>query len=81
MNAGARPGSTAAAGAGPSGTTPAILLVIVGLACQEVGASIAVLLFPQVGPLGMVMLRLVFSAIVLLLIARSTSRSSVCRSA
>ncbi|WP_091704618.1 DMT family transporter [Microbacterium sp. cf046] len=53
-----------------SGTTPAVLLVIVGLACQEVGASLAVLLFPQVGPLGMVMLRLVFSAIILLLIAR-----------
>ena len=45
-----------------AGTTPAIVLVVVGLACQEVGASLAVLLFPQVGPLGMVMLRLVFSA-------------------
>jgi inner membrane transporter RhtA len=44
--------------------------VITGLACQEVGASLAVLLFPQVGPLGMVMLRLVFSAVLLLLIAR-----------
>jgi len=51
-------------------TTPAIVLIVVGLACQEVGASLAVLLFPQVGPLGMVMLRLVFSAILLLLIAR-----------
>lgn len=54
--------------------TPAILLVIAGLACQEVGASLAVLLFPQVGPLGMVMLRLVFSAIILLLIARPRLR-------
>ncbi|MEV8267685.1 EamA family transporter [Microbacterium sp. NPDC076911] len=54
---------------GPRQTT-AILFVVVGLACQEVGASLAVLLFPAVGPLGMVMLRLVFSAIVLLLIAR-----------
>lgn len=53
-----------------AGTTPAILLVVVGLACQEVGASLAVLLFPQVGPLGMVMLRLVFSAVLLMLIAR-----------
>jgi inner membrane transporter RhtA len=44
--------------------------VVVGLACQEVGAALAVTLFPQVGPLGMVMLRLVFSAILLLLIAR-----------
>ena len=53
-----------------AGTTPAVLLVIAGLACQEVGASLAVLLFPTVGPLGMVMLRLVFSAVLLLLIAR-----------
>lgn len=57
-----------------SGTTPAIVLVVVGLACQEVGAALAVLLFPEVGPLGMVMLRLVFSAIVLLLIARPVLR-------
>jgi len=57
-----------------TGQTPAILLVVAGLACQEVGASLAVLLFPQVGALGMVMLRLVFSAIVLLLIARPRLR-------
>ncbi|MGK3951822.1 EamA family transporter [Microbacterium sp. I2] len=50
------------------------MLVVVGLACQEVGASLAVLLFPEVGPLGMVMLRLVFSAVVLLLIARPALR-------
>lgn len=55
---------------GGAGATPAILLVVAGLACQEVGASLAVLLFPTVGPLGMVMLRLVFSAGILLLIAR-----------
>lgn len=53
-----------------AGVNPAILFVVVGLACQEVGASIAVLLFPQVGPIGMVMLRLAFSAVILLLIAR-----------
>lgn len=51
-------------------SAPAVLFVLVGLACQEVGASVAVLLFPQVGPLGMVMLRLVFAAVVLMSIAR-----------
>lgn len=54
--------------------TPAVVLVLVGLACQEVGASLAVLLFPEVGPLGMVMLRLVFSSVLLLLIARPSVR-------
>jgi inner membrane transporter RhtA len=57
-----------------SGATTAVILVAVGLVCQEVGASIAVILFPQVGPLGMVMLRLVFSAVVLLIIARPRLR-------
>lgn len=59
---------------GRTGATPAVLLVIAGLACQEIGASIAVLLFPQTGPLGMVMLRLVFSALLLLMIARPRLR-------
>ncbi len=52
----------------------AVLLVLAGLACQEVGASLAVMLFDDVGPLGMVMLRLVFSAVLLLLIARPRLR-------
>lgn len=55
-------------------STPAVLLVVAGLACQEAGAAIAVLLFPGVGPLGMVMLRLAFSALVLLAIARPALR-------
>lgn len=49
-------------------------LVIVGLLCQEVGAAIAVTLFPQVGAVGMVTLRLTFSAVVLLLIFRPSLR-------
>ena len=52
----------------------AVGLVAIGLVCQEVGASLAVLLFPQMGPLGMVMLRLVFSALILSLIARPSFR-------
>ncbi|RWR19355.1 EamA family transporter [Microbacterium enclense] len=53
---------------------PAAALVLVGLACQEVGASFAVMLFPETGPLGIVMLRLVFSALLLLAIARPRLR-------
>lgn len=56
------------------GRTGAVVLVVAGLACQEVGASIAWMLFPQAGPLGMVMLRLVFSAVVLLVLARPALR-------
>lgn len=52
----------------------AAVLVVIGLACQDVGASIAVLIFPSVGALGMVALRLVFSALVLLAIARPRIR-------
>ncbi|WP_423494401.1 EamA family transporter [Microbacterium esteraromaticum] len=58
----------------PSGGATAVGLVAIGLLCQEVGASVAVLLFPQTGPLGMVMLRLVFTALILLLIARPSLR-------
>lgn len=56
------------------GAPVALGLVVLGLACQEIGASIAVLLFPHAGPLGIVMLRLVFSALVLLAIARPSLR-------
>ncbi|MCI9858310.1 EamA family transporter [Microbacterium proteolyticum] len=56
------------------GQGSAAALVLVGLACQEVGASFAVMLFPETGPLGIVMLRLVFSALLLLLIARPSLR-------
>jgi inner membrane transporter RhtA len=52
----------------------AVGLVVAGLACQEIGASFAVLLFPAVGAVGVVTLRLVFSALVLLAIARPSLR-------
>ncbi|WP_082093472.1 EamA family transporter [Demequina sediminicola] len=45
------------------------LLVIIGLVCQEVGAAVAVNLIPTVGPWGVVAMRLVFSAVVLLPLA------------
>lgn len=57
-----------------SGRGSAASLVLIGLACQEVGASFAVMLFPATGPLGIVMLRLVFSALLLLAIARPRLR-------
>ena len=60
-------GPRAGASASP---LPAVALVVAGLVCQEVGASIAVLLFPQAGPLGMVLLRLGFSAVILLAVTR-----------
>ncbi|MEA9987002.1 EamA family transporter, partial [Subtercola sp. RTI3] len=49
-------------------------IVVAGLACQEVGASFAVVLFPAVGALGMVTLRLVFSAIILMIVCRPRMR-------
>jgi len=52
----------------------AVGLVIGGLALQEVGASFAVLLFPAIGALGVVSLRLGFSALILLAISRPTLR-------
>jgi len=55
-------------------TAIAVGLVALGLLCQEVGAAIAVLVFPHTGPLGMVMLRLLFSAVILLAIARPRLR-------
>ncbi len=54
--------------------TSAVGLVVAGLACQEVGAALAVGLFPQAGPIGVVMMRLVFSAAVLLALARPSLR-------
>lgn len=52
----------------------AVGLIVVGMIGMELGAAIAVTLFPAVGPLGMVTLRLVFAAIVLWAIARPRLR-------
>ncbi|WP_345153187.1 EamA family transporter [Arthrobacter ginkgonis] len=49
-------------------------MVLIGLVCQEVGASVAVLLFPSTGPLGMAALRLGFSALILLAVLRPRLR-------
>lgn len=51
-----------------------LAFVVIGMLCQEVGAAFAVLLFPQAGAIGMVTLRVGFSAIVLGLIARPRLR-------
>lgn len=52
----------------------AVGMVVTGLVCQELGASLAVLLFPALGPLGIVFLRLGFSAVILMVIARPRLR-------
>lgn len=52
----------------------AAALVVVGLICQELGAAIAVTFFPEAGPIGMVTLRLVFSAVILLFVFRPSFR-------
>ena len=58
----------------PAAAIGASGLVVLGLVCQEVGAGVAVLLFPDAGPIGMVTLRLVFSAAVLLAVFRPRLR-------
>ena len=52
-----------------------MLLVLLSVLCQQLGASIAGLLFGQVGASGMVALRLVFSALLLLAFARPGRRA------
>jgi inner membrane transporter RhtA len=63
----------------PSTSTPGARLgssglVVLGLVCQELGAAIAVTLFPAVGATGMVLLRLFFSAAILLVAFRPSFR-------
>ena len=49
-------------------------LIVLGLICQELGAAIAITLFPEVGATGMVLLRLAFSAAILLVVFRPSFR-------
>jgi inner membrane transporter RhtA len=65
---------TAAPATASHGAFGAVAMVLGGLACQEVGAAIAVLLFPSAGPSGMTFLRLAFSAVLLLAILRPRLR-------
>lgn len=67
----ARPRAT---GAQPRPSTPAALLVLAAVVCQQAGAALAVSVFPATGPLGLAALRLVFSAVVLLAVARPRLR-------
>ncbi|RLP81374.1 EamA family transporter [Mycetocola lacteus] len=62
------------AAASSKGRLTGVALVLAGMACQDVGAAFAILVFPQTGALGMVALRMGFSAILLLLIARPSLR-------
>ncbi|MFF2243477.1 DMT family transporter [Arthrobacter sp. NPDC058130] len=48
----------------------ATVLVMAAVLCQQLGAAVAVLVFPAAGPLGVVTLRLAFSAIILFAVAR-----------
>ena len=57
-----------------SGPIGASALVVVGLIAQDVGAAISIMVFPEVGAAGMTALRLVFSAAILLVIARPRLR-------
>lgn len=65
---------TSAPSARRGGTVGAAVLVLVGLICQDIGAASAVTLFPRVGALGMVTLRLAFSAIILMAVFRPRLR-------
>ena len=57
-----------------SGPVAASGLVVIGLITQDVGAAISVMVFPEVGAAGMTALRLAFSAVILLIVARPRLR-------
>jgi len=64
--------SSSAAPAAPLGAAG---LVVAGLICQEAGAGVAVTLFPQVGAVGVVAMRMFFSAVILLIAFRPSLRA------
>ncbi|MFI8322795.1 EamA family transporter [Streptomyces sp. NPDC085529] len=81
-SAGASAGGSASASAGPvSGASPRtaarfgpVALVVAGGLSVQFGSAIAVLLMPRAGALGVVTLRLVLAALVLLLVCRPKVR-------
>ncbi|GAA1180794.1 EamA family transporter [Nesterenkonia xinjiangensis] len=60
--------------------TQGSMLVLLGLACQQIGAALAVLVFPAAGPVGMVALRLLLSAGMLWALVRPHVRGLSARS-
>lgn len=56
-------------------TTVPILLVLVSILGQQLGASLAATFFGSVGPQGMVMMRLLFSALIMVAILRPALRA------
>ncbi|MEU8915680.1 MULTISPECIES: EamA family transporter [Streptomyces] len=72
LTAEAQAGTAVAAGA--RGRIGSVALVIGGIVSLQFGASVAVLLFPRAGALGVVTLRLVVASLVLLLICRPKVR-------
>lgn len=59
---------------GVSGMIPAPMLVLLGAVSLQVGAAFAKQMFPVAGPTGVVALRLVFAALILLVFWRPTLR-------
>jgi inner membrane transporter RhtA len=62
--------SQAFSGTPAPGYAPATVLVMAAVLCQQLGAAVAVLVIPAAGPSGIMTLRLAFSAIILLAVAR-----------
>ncbi|WP_261801961.1 EamA family transporter [Streptomyces sp. ISID311] len=72
LTAEAQAGTAGAAGA--RGRIGSVALVIGGIVSLQFGSSVAVLLFPRAGALGVVTLRLVVAALVLLVVCRPKVR-------